>query len=130
MRTSPTLRQAFDAGATGYLLKDAADVDLVLAVRTVAEGGAYVHPRLGATLLTAEPAAARLSGPGGELSDREQDVLRLISLGHTNGEIAQELFLSVRTVESHRMHLTQKLRLHTRAELYAFARDAGLLDAD
>jgi DNA-binding NarL/FixJ family response regulator len=124
------LRQAFDAGATGYLLKDAADIELVLAVRTVASGQSYVHPSLGAALLTASPAHNRVHGPGGELSEREQHVLRLIALGHTNGEIAAELFLSVRTVETHRMHLTQKLQLHTRSDLVAFARDAGLLTAE
>jgi DNA-binding NarL/FixJ family response regulator len=124
------LRQAFDAGATGYLLKDAADIELVLAVRTVAAGHAYVHPSLGAALLAAPSEPAGVRGPGGELTEREQEVLRLIALGHTNSEIAGELFLSVRTVETHRMHLTQKLQMHTRAELVTFARDTGLLSAE
>ena len=123
------LRQAFGAGATGYLLKDAVDVELVLAVRTVASGQSYVHPTLGAALLADDnDSSSRVRGPGGELSDREREVLRLIGLGHTNGEIGKELFLSVRTVETHRMHLTQKLRLRGRAELVAFAREQGLLD--
>lgn len=122
------VRQAFSAGATGYLLKDAADTDLVTAVRAVAVGQAYVHPSLGAALLAAPDPGRRVAGPGGELTDREESVLRLIARGHTNAEIADELFLSVRTVETHRMHLTQKLQRHSRAELMAVARDHGLLD--
>ncbi|WP_088312979.1 response regulator transcription factor [Kineosporia sp. R_H_3] len=122
------VRQAFAAGATGYLLKDAADVELVAAVRTVSGGGAYVHPSLGAALLTAPEPGRRVNGPGGELTEREEAVLRLIATGHTNAEIAGELFLSVRTVETHRMHLTQKLQRHTRADLVAVARDFGLLE--
>ena len=121
------VRKAFDAGASGYLLKDAADVELVLAVRTVASGESYVYPSLGAALLVASAGPARVGGAGGELSDRELDVLRGIAVGQTNNEIAGELFLSVRTVETHRMHLTQKLDLRTRAELVTFARENGLL---
>src|SRR3546814_9238206 len=75
------LRKAFDAGASGYLVKEAADVELVQAVRTVAAGGEYVHPSLGAALLAPEAARRRLGGPGGELSEREQEGLRLITLG-------------------------------------------------
>lgn len=121
------LRQAFAAGATGYLLKDAADVELVAAVRTVSSGASYVHPSLGAALLGGPEPGHRVRGPGGELTEREEDVLRLIGRGHTNAEIAEELFLSVRTVETHRMHLTQKLQKHSRAELVAFAQEHGLL---
>lgn len=120
------LRKAFDVGASGYLLKEAADVELVLAVREVAAGRQYVHPSLGAALL-AQEAPSRPGGAGGQLSDRETQVLRLIALGHTNAEIAGELYLSVRTVEAHRAHIHQKLGLRNRAELVAFARDAGLL---
>ena len=82
------LRRAFNAGATGYLVKDAADVELVMAVRHVAAGDNYVHPSLGAALLEPEVVTARPSGPGGELSEREVDVLRLVALGHTNADIA------------------------------------------
>ena len=124
------LRRAFDAGAAGYLVKEAADVELVQAVRTVAAGGRYVHPSLGAALLAPEASRARLAGPGGELSERERDVLRLIALGLTNAEIGQRLFVSVRTVETHRAHIHQKLDLRSRAELVRFAREAGLLDDD
>lgn len=122
------LRKAFEAGAAGYLVKEAADVELVQAVRTVAAGGRYVHPTLGAALLAPEAARARLGGPGGDLSEREREVLRLIALGLTNAEIGERLFVSVRTVETHRAHIHQKLDVRTRAELVRLARDAGLLD--
>ena len=122
------LRKAFEAGASGYLVKEAADVDLVQAVRVVAAGTQYVHPTLGAALLAPDAAQARLAGPGGELSEREREVLRLIALGLTNAEIGDRLFVSVRTVETHRAHIHQKLALKTRAELVRFARDAGLLE--
>ena len=124
------LRKAFDAGAQGYLVKDAADVELVLAVRHVSTGEQYVHPSLGAALLAPGTVSARVAGPGGELSDREVDVLRLVALGHTNTEIAQELYVSVRTVETHRAHLQQKLGLKARADLVRVARELGLLDGD
>ena len=122
------LRRAFEAGAVGYLVKDAADVDLVHAVRTVAAGQQYVHPTLGAALLSAETVAPRLGGPGGQLSEREADVLRLVALGMTNAEIAEQLFVSVRTVETHRSHIHQKLGVRSRAELVRLARESGLLD--
>jgi len=123
------LRKAFDAGARGYLVKDAADVELVLAIRQVAAGEQYVHPRLGAALL-GPSAAGRAAGPGGELSERELDVLRLVALGYTNAQIAAELFVSIRTVETHRAHVQQKLGLKARADLVRYAREHGLLDGD
>ena len=124
------LRRAFDAGATGYLVKDAADVELVMAVRHVAAGDNYVHPSLGAALLEPEVVTARPSGPGGELSEREVDVLRLVALGHTNADIAQELYVSVRTVETHRAHVQQKLGVRSRAELVRITREHGLISED
>ncbi len=122
------LRRAFDAGAAGYLLKDAADVELVQAVRQVMSGRQYVHPSMGAALLAGDTAPASLGGPGGKLSDREVEVLRLIALGLTNPQIAAELYVSVRTVETHRAHLYQKLGVRERAELVRIAREADLLD--
>jgi two-component system response regulator NreC len=123
------LRKAFEAGAHGYLVKDAADVELVLAIRKVATGQEYVHPRLGAALL--RPAVTgRVGGPGGELSERELDVLRLVALGHTNAEIATELYVSVRTVETHRAHVQQKLGIKARADLVRYARQHELLGHD
>ena len=116
------MRRAFDAGADGYLLKSAADEDLVRAVRAVASGERYVHPALGAAL--AAPAA---DGPLDDLTPREREVLRLLALGHTNQEIAERLIVSVRTVESHRAHVMTKLRVTTRAGLVRAALEAGLL---
>jgi DNA-binding NarL/FixJ family response regulator len=121
------VRRAFSVGAKGYLVKEAADVELVDAVRAVAAGQRYVHPTLGAALLT-PPKTAQAAGPGGELSDREVEVLRLIARGYTQPEIAAELYISARTVESHRAHIHQKLGLRTRAELVAFARRTDVLD--
>ena len=124
------LRRAFEAGAAGYLIKEAADIELVQAVRQLAIGKQYVHPVLGAALLAPDAPAARLGGPGGELSDRELDVLRMVALGLTNAEIAERLFVSVRTVETHRSHVHQKLNVQTRAELVRRAREAGLLEVE
>ncbi|HVT75875.1 MAG TPA: response regulator transcription factor [Acidimicrobiales bacterium] len=122
------LRRAFEAGADGYMVKEAADIELVQAVRQVAAGRQYVHPSLGAALLAPDAPPARLTGPGGELSEREAEVLRCIAMGLTNAEIAERLFVSVRTVETHRAHIQQKLDIRSRAELVRFARDTGLLD--
>jgi len=121
-------RRALQAGAAGYVLKEAADSELVEAVRRAAAGETYLNPRLGAALAAAPPAAA--AGPPDDLSAREVEVLRLIALGHTNAEIAEQLVISVRTVETHRAHIQQKLRRATRAELVRYALDRGLLDAD
>jgi two-component system response regulator NreC len=115
-------REALSAGALGYVLKDAADDELVEAVRRAAVGESYLNPRLGARIASEPP-----PGPRDDLSDREVDVLRLIALGHTNVEIAERLFLSVRTVETHRSHIQQKLRLSTRAELVGYALERGLI---
>jgi DNA-binding NarL/FixJ family response regulator len=117
------VRQAFAAGASGYLLKEAADAELVDAVRRVAAGEQYVHPTLGARLLSPVVGDAGLD----ELSDREREVLTLLAHGHTNHEIAEQLVVSVRTVESHRSHIMSKLRLSTRAELVSYALQHGLL---
>ena len=121
------VREAFAAGARGYVLKEAADAELVSAVREVAAGGSYVHPALGARLVQAEAEAARQAAED-PLSEREREVLRLLALGHTNQEIARMLFISVRTAETHRAHIMQKLRLGTRAELVRYALGQGLLD--
>ena len=104
------VREAFAAGASGYVLKEAADAEVVAAVREVAGGGRYVHPALGARLVAAE-AEAKAREEADPLSDREREVLRLLALGHTNQEIAKMLFISVRTAETHRAHIMQKLRL-------------------
>lgn len=116
-------REAMQAGVLGYILKEAADEELVKAVRMAAGGQTYLQPELGARL-AAEPA-----GPERELSEREIEVLRLIALGHTNAEVAEQLYLSVRTVESHRAHIQQKLRLARRSELVRYALEHGLIEA-
>jgi len=123
------VRQAFAAGASGYVLKEAADVEVVAAIREVARGGRYVHPELGARLVSAETDERRRAEED-PLSDREREVLRLLALGHTNQEIAKQLFISVRTAETHRAHIMQKLRLSSRAELVRHALAQGLLDKD
>ena len=130
MQDDPSyVREAFAAGASGYVLKEAADAEVVAAVREVARGNPYVHPALGARLVAAE-AEARQRAEEDPLSDREREVLRLLALGHTNQEIAKMLFISVRTAETHRAHIMQKLRLSTRAELVRYALERGLLDVD
>jgi len=121
------VREAFASGANGYVLKEAADTELVTAVREVARGGSYVHPALGARMAAADAASADAADQD-PLSDREREVLRLLALGHTNQEIAKMLFISVRTAETHRAHIMQKLRLETRAELVRYALAQGLLD--
>jgi two-component system response regulator NreC len=117
-------REAMRSGAQGYVLKEAADKELVEAVRMAATGKTYLHPQLGARLAAEPEADARKD----DLTEREREVLKLIALGHTNGEVASQLYLSVRTVESHRAHIQQKLRLQTRAELVRYALDNGLLE--
>ena len=128
MQDDPSyVREAFASGASGYVLKEAVDVEVVQAVREVAAGRKYVHPALGARLAAAEAedAAKSASDP---LSEREREVLRLLALGHTNQEIAKMLYISVRTAETHRAHIMQKLGLQTRAELVRHALASGLLD--
>jgi two-component system, NarL family, response regulator NreC len=118
-------RQALGAGATGYVLKKDAGGELVEAVRRAAVGDTYLNPTLGARIAREPP-----PGPPDDLSQREVEVLQLIALGHTNTEIAGQLFLSVRTVETHRSHIQQKLRVTTRAELVGYAlRRALVADA-
>ena len=116
-------REALQAGVLAYILKEAASEELVKAVRMAAEGKTYLQPELGARL-AAEP---DLPAPD-DLSERELEVLRLIALGHTNNEIAKQLYLSVRTVESHRAHIQQKLGLTNRSELVRYALDRGLIE--
>jgi DNA-binding NarL/FixJ family response regulator len=117
-----SVRRALTAGAAGYLPKRSSDRELVTAIKVVASGGGYVDPDLGAKLVT----------PGGSpelepLSERERDVIHLLALGYTNQEIAKKLFISVRTVDTHRAHIMRKLQLETRAELVMFALANGVI---
>ena len=125
MRNEPAFaRQALRAGVTGYVLKEAADAELVLAVRRAADGDTYLQPSLYQHLADKDKGRT-----GRTLSDREVEVMRLIALGHTNAEIADQLFLSVRTVESHRASIQKKLDISSRAELVRYALDQGLISA-
>lgn len=115
-------RTAMRAGARGYVLKEAEDAELLQAVRTVAAGGTYLHPAIGGRLLAAAGADATP-----ELTEREREVLRLIALGHTNVEIAERLYLSLRTVETHRANIHRKLGTDSRVELVQHALEQGLV---
>jgi two-component system response regulator NreC len=121
------VREAFTVGASGYVLKEAADAEVVGAIREVSGGNRYVHPELGARLVAAETEALRRAEED-PLSDREREILTLLARGYTNQEIAKQLYISVRTAETHRAHVMQKLRLSTRAELVGYALDNGLLE--
>ena len=126
MQNDPAFaRKALQAGAAGFVLKEAADDELLEAIRQASSGGTYLNPSLGARLAAAptEP-----SGPPDDLSERELSVLRLIALGYTNSEIASELHLSVRTVESHRAHIQQKTRRTSRADLVRYALEHRLVE--
>jgi two-component system response regulator NreC len=123
------VRDAFAAGANGYVLKEAADTEVVAAIQLVASGGSYVNPALGARLVTAD-AKERAEAQADPLSEREHEVMRLLALGHTNQEIAKTLYISVRTTETHRAHIMQKLGLGSRAELVRHALQHGLLEPD
>jgi two-component system, NarL family, response regulator NreC len=115
-------QQALDAGATGFVLKDFAEVELNRAVRAAARGEQYVSPQVTASLESVRRAIV-----GNELTPREAEVVRLIALGHTSAEIGGKLHLSRRTVEADRVRLQRKLRLSTRAELVRYALRRGLL---
>jgi two-component system response regulator NreC len=120
MRDEPTYaRRAFERGANAYVLKDAADEELVGAITAAMEDRPYVHAPLAARLVMRQPED--------DLTAREREILRLIALGHTNQEIASTLYLSVRTVEAHRRHILTKLRLESRADLVRFALEHGLV---
>lgn len=117
------------AGARGYVLKDAAADELVVAIRSVASGKEYLQPSLGAAMIRWKNRPVTIAGPRAvELTRREREILRLVALGYTNAEISQALSLSVRTVETHRSHIVRKTGAHTRAQLVRFAQDAHLIE--
>ena len=117
-----SVRRALSAGAAGYLPKRSSDRELVSAIRLVADGAGYVDPELGAKLVNPNGSAALEP-----LSERERDILQLLALGYTNQEIGKKLFISVRTVDTHRAHIMRKLQLETRAELVMFALANGVI---
>ena len=120
-----SVRRALSAGAAGYLPKRSSAKELVAAIRLVADGGGYVEPGLGAKLVSPDDSSALEP-----LSERERDIIHLLALGYTNQEIAKKLFISVRTVDSHRAHIMRKLQLETRAELVMFALANGVIGPD
>jgi DNA-binding NarL/FixJ family response regulator len=120
-----SVRRALSAGAAGYLPKRSSDQELVTAIRAVADGAGYVDPDLGAKLVT--PNGSPALEP---LSERERDIVHLLALGYTNQEIGKKLFISVRTVDTHRAHIMRKLELETRAELVMFALANGVIGPD
>ena len=122
-------RGALGAGARGYVLRQGSETDVVAAIREVAAGNQYVHPALGARIVAAE-AAELAAAEADPLTDREREVLRLLALGHTNQEIAQRLYISVRTAESHRANIMGKLKLSNRAALVRYAIENGQLERD
>lgn len=113
-------RKAFELGAQGYVIKDAADDELASAIDIVLDDRIYIHPEMAARLVMREPED--------DLTDRERQILRLIALGYTNQEIGGQLFLSVRTIEAHRRHILDKLRLSTRAELVRYALERHIVE--
>jgi DNA-binding NarL/FixJ family response regulator len=119
------VRQALSAGADGYLPKRSSDRQLLDAIRQIAGGSGYVDPELGAKLVNPDDSAALEP-----LSERERDILHLLALGYMNQEIANKLFISVRTVDTHRAHVMQKLGIDTRAELVMFALAHGLIGSE
>jgi DNA-binding NarL/FixJ family response regulator len=122
-QASPSsVRRALSAGAVGYLPKRSSDRELVTAIRAVADGAGYVDPDLGAKLVT--PTGSPALEP---LSERERDIVHLLALGYTNQEIGKKLYISVRTVDTHRAHIMRKLELETRAELVMFALANGVI---
>jgi two-component system response regulator NreC len=118
-------REAMRAGAVGYVLKHSAGSELVDAVCAAAAGETYLNPKLGAQLAAAPAEATR---PPDGLTEREVEILRLIGLGHTNIEVAEQLCLSVPTVESHRAHIPHKTGQKSRSELVRYALDHGLFE--
>jgi two-component system response regulator NreC len=124
MREDPEYaRQALRAGARSYVLKEAEPAELLQAFRLAVSGGSYLHPRLGALLVTGEEPGAE---GGVALSEREREVVRLIALGHTNPEIAEQLHVAERTIKTYRARAVEKLGVSSRAEISAYARRVGL----
>ena len=123
------LREAIRAGASGYILKQAVEAELTSAIRAVGRGDLYIHPAMTRALLKdVSPLLASEENPTEPLSPRELEVLRLVAQGHTNRQVAETLHLSVRTVESHRANLMNKLGLSSPAQLVRYAIEHGLLE--
>lgn len=127
------LRQALEHGASGYVLKKAADTELISAIHAVLRGEVYVHPSMTRILLEdilPESQSRNNDDTWNSLSDREQEILRMVALGHTSAEIAEQLSLSAKTIETYRARGMEKLGLRTRAALVRFALQKGLIQRD
>ena len=128
------LRWALAAGASGYLLKRAVDSELIAAIRAVHRGGIFVDPRLASILvqdvLEKKSEKARSARPVNILSKRELQVLRLVARGYTSAAIAKQIFVGVKTIETYRSRIAEKLGLRTRSDVVRFAVQAGLLTAE
>ena len=119
------LRSVLAAGASGYVLKRAVDADLLFAIRAVHRGGTFVDPSLAQNLL---PQAAPAAGKGNMLSPRERQVLQLVAEGYTNQQVADRIFVSVKSVETYRARIAQKLSLKNRADFVRYALESGMLN--
>lgn len=124
------LQQALQAGAAGYVLKQAVDTELLMAIYAVLRGERPVHPAMTQKLIDSmtEPLEVHETNPWQQLSEREHDVLRLVALGYTNAEVSEELFISVKTVETYRARGMEKLALETRAQLVKSALQYDILN--
>lgn len=123
------LRAALKAGAGGYILKHAAEAELISAINTILRGDLYVDPSMVRKLFSEEVTpVATSSKPAISLTPRETEVLQLIVQGYTNRQIGEELSISIRTAESHRSNLSEKLGLHSRVDLVRYAREHGLIE--
>ena len=131
---SAYLRSVLAAGASGYLLKRTVDAELLAAIRAVHRGGTFVDPSLANVLvqdvLAKRGTKARSMRPGNILSDREQQVLKLVAQGYSSQQIAKRIFVSVKTVETYRARIADKLALRTRSEVVRYAIRMGLLTAE
>lgn len=127
------LREALKLGAKGYVLKKAAESDLLTAIRAVAQGDAFIDPTMMSAIIrsyvSGQPPQEKGEGYPNGLTGREIEVLTLTAQGYANKEIAARLSISVKTVETHRSHLNEKLGIRSRVELIRYAREKGLLDA-
>ncbi len=127
------LRQALEHGASGYVLKKAADTELISAIHAILRGEVYVHPSMTRILLEdilPEAQSRNSDDAWNSLSDREQEILKMVALGHTSAEIAEQLSLSAKTIETYRARGMEKLGLRTRAVLVRFALQKGLIQRD
>jgi DNA-binding NarL/FixJ family response regulator len=126
------LERLLGAGASGYVLKRAAPQDLIKALRAVAAGGIYLDPQVAGTVVESFVGGRRTVKPlsTGQLTERETGVAKLVARGYTNKEISTQLGVSVKTVETHKAHCMEKLRLRSRAELVRYACDRGWLQSN